>query len=207
MIALLAAACGSTKPSVSSDASEAAVNPTPPATSAESSVPRSAPIAASPSPAAITADPTLLDVLKGAAAKVQLTYDPDTTASVMSDPSVTRDLAALAIGLATPADQASPQEFVIANIARLRDPTKDEGWFRSWRDTYDQAACAQAGGLQGNAETDMGGTAVFIGSCRNGALTYHARLDDGSIVVSLTSVGPSHLGERLLRATLGGVTP
>jgi hypothetical protein len=155
--------------------------------------------------AAVAADPTLLDVLKASDAKLNVTYDPDTTASVMTDSSVARDLSALAIGLATPSGQASPQDFVIANVARLRDPAKDDAWFRSWRDTYDQAACERAGGVQGNAETDMGGTTVFIGSCRNGALTYHARLENGGIVVSLTSVGPGRLGESLLRATLGQV--
>jgi hypothetical protein len=202
--ALLVAACGSAGPTPShaavATASSAPTNP-PASVAAPSSPPASA------SSAPIAADPTLLDVLKTADAKLNMTYDQDTTGSVMSDPAVARDVSALAIGLATPAGGASPQEFVIANVARLRDPTKDDEWFRGWRDTYDQAACERAGGVQGNAETDMGGTTVFIGSCRNGATTYHTRLEDGSIVVSLTSVGPSRLGEGLLRATLGEVGP
>ena len=131
-----------------------------------------------------------------------MTYDPDTTASVRSDPAVARDAESMAIGLATPAGQASPEEFVIANVVRLKDPSRDEEWFRSWRDTYDEAACQQAGGLQGNAETKIGTETVFIGSCRNGVLTYHVRLENGAVVVSLTSIGPSRLGERLLRATI-----
>jgi hypothetical protein len=120
----------------------------------------------------------------------------------MADPSLAGDVAALAIGLATPTGQASPQDFVIANVARLRDPSRDQEWFRSWRDTYDQAACDRAGGVEGNAEATIGGQTVFIGSCVNGALTYHARLQNGAIVLSLTSVGPGRLGERLVRATL-----
>jgi hypothetical protein len=203
--ALLVAACGSTTPSPSPSTLLASAEASSPIVPPASLVAPSPPATPQGSVAPVAADPTLLDVLKASQAKLNLTYDPDTTASVLTDPSVARDLSALAIGLGTPAGKASPQEFVIANVARLRDPSKDEGWFRSWRDTYDQAACEQAGGLRGNAETDMGGTTVFIGSCQNGATTYHARLQDGSVVVSLTSVGPSHLGEELLRATLGAV--
>jgi hypothetical protein len=205
--ALLVAACGTSTPSPP-PASPAATAAVPSAAVAPSPATATASLAASStSSASVRADPSLLDVLKASPAQLSLTYDPDTTASVMSDPSVARDLSALAIGLATPSGQASPQEFVIANVARLRDPAKDDEWFRSWRDTYDGAACDRAGGVQGNAETEMGGQTVFIGSCRNGALTYHARLENGAIVVSLTSVGPGRLGERLLRATLGRPGP
>jgi len=199
---LLIAACGTTRPTSSASTSAGSV-----AASAASATASPGTPSASPSLAAVQADPSLLDVLTASPAKLNVTYDPDTTASVMADPSVAGDLSALAIGLATPAAQASPQEFVIANVARLRDPTKSDAWFRSWRDTYDQAACEQAGGVQGNAETQMSGQTVYIGSCRNGALTYHVRLEDGSIVISMTSIGPSRLGERLVRATLASSAP
>jgi hypothetical protein len=158
--------------------------------------------AGSASGSAVAADPALLDLLRSGVAQLTMTYDPDTTTSVRSDPAVVRDAQSMAIGLATPAGKASPDEFVIANVVRLRDPSRDDAWFRSWRDTYDQAACEQAGGVQGNAETKIGDRTVFIGSCRNGVLTYHVRLEDGGVVVSLTSIGPSRLGEQLLRATI-----
>jgi hypothetical protein len=59
-------------------------------------------------------------------------------------------------------------------------------------------ACAQAGGVTGHAQSKIQGRMVFIGSCANGAYTYHTRLGDGGIVLSLTSIGPSRLGEKLL---------
>ena len=85
---------------------------------------------------------------------------------------------------------ASPTDFVIVNVVRLRAPKTDDEWFRQWRDSYDQAACEQAGGVSGNAEADLGSHHVFIGTCAGGALTYHTLLDGGSTVLSMTAVGP-----------------
>ena len=97
----------------------------------------------------------------------------------MADPTLARDASAIATGLATPTGQATPEEFVIVNAVRLRDPGKDEDWFRAWRDSYDAAACAQAGGVTGHAESQIQGRNVFIGTCANGVFTYHTRLDGG----------------------------
>jgi hypothetical protein len=199
--------------SVSACGSSAPTSPPPlPSASAQSAGPGSAPPSTTPpaasnpagSPAsggsasAIVADPTLLEGLPAAAAGLQLVYDAETTASVMGDPNLAHDAAAIATGLATPAGQASPTEFVIVNAVRLRDPSLNEDWFRAWRDSYDTAACAQAGGVTGHAESEIQGRTVFIGSCANGAFTYHTRIGNGGIVLSLTSIGPSRLGEKLL---------
>jgi hypothetical protein len=198
LVAVSAAACGSTAPAATS---------LPPSTPASSSRPVTAapvtPSAAASGPigsasAAILADPSLLDALPAAAAGLKLIYDADTTASVMADPTLARDAAAIATGLATPTGQASPEEFVIVNAVRLRDAGKDEEWFRAWRDSYDVAACSQAGGVTGHSESTIRGRNVFIGSCANGVFTYHTRIGGGGTVLSLTSIGPSRLGEKLL---------
>jgi hypothetical protein len=198
------AACGSPAPSgaVSSVGSASPAPSTRPTSAGVSPAPSagtgSSPAAAG-SGAPIAADPTLLDGLPVAAAGLQLVYDADTTASLTSDPNLAHDAAAIATGLATPAGQASPAEFVIVNAVRLRDPSLDEEWFRAWRDSYDKAACEQAGGVTGHAETEIQKRTVFIGSCANGVYTYHTRLGNGGIVLSLTSIGPSRLGEKLLQ--------
>jgi hypothetical protein len=210
LVALAAVACGNTGPTPSPSAPVATVAPpSVAATSSPAASPAASPTSGSTSSGSapgsgspVAAEPALLDLLRSGVAQLTMTYDPDTTGSVRSDPSVARDARSIAIGLATPAGQASPEEFVIANVVRLKDPSRDEEWFRSWRDTYDEAACQQAGGVQGNAETKIGEQTVFIGSCLNGVLTYHVRLENGGVVVSLTSIGPSRLGERLLRATI-----
>jgi hypothetical protein len=132
------------------------------------------------------------------AAGLTLTFDPATTATEVGDPTLDPNVAALATGIAVPAGSTNPAELVIVNVVRLRDPTVDPDWFRGWRDTYDEAACQRAGGVSGHAEATIAAHDVFIGSCAGGAFTYHTRLRDGSIVISLTSIGPSKLGERLL---------
>jgi hypothetical protein len=200
LVVAMVAACGSVNPSPSGSPSRAAA-PTPVASSPPG--PTTAP-GASASPAAAAsasalADPTLLDIVPATAAGLALTYDPDTTAIVAADPAVARDASGIAVGLAMPAGLASPEELVIVNAVRLRDPSAGDDWFRNWRDTYDTAACEQAGGVQGHAESPIQGRTVYIGSCTNGVFTYHVRLDDGAVVVSLTSIGPSRLGERLVR--------
>jgi hypothetical protein len=198
------AACGSTPPVTPAPLRSTA--PSPSLSSARSPSP-AAPSTGGSSPAAagstapsggIVADASLLDLLPAAAAGLNLTYDAETTASVMNDPNLARDAAAVATGLAIPAGQAPAEEFVIVNAVRLRDPTKDEDWFRAWRDSYDAAACAQAGGVTGHAESVIQGRNVFIGSCANGVFTYHTRIGGGGTVLSLTSIGPSRLGEKLL---------
>jgi hypothetical protein len=201
LVAVSAAACGSTAPASSAPPASAPAASSRPVTAAPASPSPAAPGpigSPSGSASAILADPSLLDSLPAAAAGLKLVYDADTTASVMADPTLARDAAAIATGLATPAGQATPAEFVIVNAVRLRDPGKNEDWFRAWRDSYDAAACAQAGGVTGHAESVIQGRNVFIGTCANGVLTYHTRIGGGGTVLSLTSIGPSRLGEKLL---------
>jgi hypothetical protein len=149
----------------------------------------------------VVADSSLLDRIPAAKAGLTLTYDPETTATVAAGQGLADDAAAIATGLAIPTGQAaSPSDFVIVNVVRLRTPNTDDEWFRQWRDSYDRAACAQAGGVTGNAEAHLGSHDVFIGSCSGGALTYHSLLDGGSTVVSLTAIGPGRMGEKLMAA-------
>lgn len=93
---------------------------------------------------------------------------------------------------------ASGRDIAIASVVELRDPTADDEWFRQWRDSYDTAACGPAGGVARHAEAEIGGRVVFIASCAGGAFTYHTRLRDGTIVVSITSVGPGRPGETIM---------
>jgi len=149
------------------------------------------------------ADPSLLSSVAATNAGLTLTYDAETTEGVLRDPTLGTDVAAVATGLAVaPGVSGGTDQFVIVNVVRLRDAALDDSWFRDWRDSYDASACEPAGGVSGHAETKIGDRTVFIGSCAGGAFTYHVRLGDGGLVVSLTSVGPNRLGELLLRTTI-----
>jgi hypothetical protein len=135
---------------------------------------------------------------------ITLTYDPDTTASVAAEPTLAISATGLAIGFATAAAGPSPPsagpggDLAVVSVIRLRDPSVDEAWFRDWRDSYDDAACANAGGVTRHAESVVGQTTVFVGSCAGGSFTYHARVDGGAAVISLTSIGPANLGKLIM---------
>ena len=88
-------------------------------------------------------------------------------------------------------------------MIRVRDPSVGDDWFRDWRDSYDEAACANAGGVTRRAETNIAGETVYVGSCAGGSFTYHVRIDADAVVMSLTSIGPGRLGQRIME----GLTP
>lgn len=166
----------------------------------------SAPASTAPSASAATVlvDPDLLDVLPAAPPGVTLTFDPQTSADVAAEPGLAEDVESLAIGLYASAGTASVgPDLAIVNVVRLRDPAEDDDWFRDWRDSYDDAACANAGGVERRAETILGGRTFFVASCGGGAFTYHVRVGDGGSVISLTSIGPGRLGEELARRIAG----
>lgn len=152
---------------------------------------------------AIAADATLLGFVPSAG--LTLTYDPDTTARVAADPTLATSASSLAIALAMPIAGSSPRpssaagaDLAVVSVIRLRDPSFDETWFRDWRDSYDESACANAGGVTRRAETDIRGRTVFVGSCAGGSFTYHVRIDGGAIVIALTSIGPSRIGQTIM---------
>ena len=158
------------------------------------------PLAASFAPTGVQPDPSLLDLVPATEANATLTYDPQVTAEVATDPELVKNISYLAIGLARPvgADVSDP-DFAIVNVARPRDENAvNDDWFRDWRDSYDEPACAQAGGVARHSQTEVGGVTVFTTGCANGAFTYHALIADRGIVLSITSVGPADLGRTIV---------
>jgi hypothetical protein len=85
-----------------------------------------------------------------------------------------------------------------AMVARPVPGAWSEAWFRDWRESYDDGACGQAGGVAGHAEVELGGRTVFIGTCAGGLRTYHAWLEDRGLLVSAFSVGEGRYGEQLM---------
>jgi hypothetical protein len=156
---------------------------------------------------AVGVDPALLSFIPDAVDGVPLTFDPETSASIAADPSVAADAASLAVALAIVPGASAADDLAIVSVVRLRNPAKDDAWFRDWRDTYDTGACGPAGGVVGNAEAQLGGGTVYIGSCAAGVRTYHTRLETAGIVVSITALGERRLGEKVMagmRRDVGG---
>ncbi len=185
------------------------------------------PAPGSAGPGAVVVDPGLLRFVTPAPDGITLTFDPDTTAQVAADPTLAASAARLAVGLYTatrldpsalpgaddlavvsarldPSALPGADDLAVVSVVDLRNPAADEDWFRNWRDSYDEAACANAGGVVRHAETQVVGLTVFVGSCAGGAFTYHLRKADVGIVVSLTSVGPGRIGEKIVQGIGGG---
>jgi hypothetical protein len=141
-------------------------------------------------------DRALLDVLPDSIDGTEVAFDAETSATVAAD--TTPDIVGMAVALAIAPGASGADNFAIANVVRVRPGTFGDSWFRDWRDTYDAGACGPAGGVIGHAEAMIDGRTVFVGSCVGGVLTYHTSLDDGAIVVSITSLGERRFGEKIV---------
>jgi hypothetical protein len=158
--------------------------------------PSSATASAPSAQAAIRVDQALVGRLPDDVEGIPLEFD----AEASSDAAATdTDLAAYAdaIAFAVAADEESA-DIVVATILDLTGPTLGAGEFRDLRETYDSGICG-ADGLAGNAEAELGGRIVHIGTCANGGHTYHALLERSGVVVSAFSQGERRFGEALMR--------
>jgi hypothetical protein len=111
----------------------------------------------------------------------------------MTDPAFASSLDAAAFGVVI-----AGNDLASAVVARPVPGSFGEAWFRDWRDSYNEGACEQAGGLARNAEAEIGGRTVYIGTCAEGLRTYHAWLEGRGLLVSAFAVGEGRFGERLM---------
>lgn len=146
-------------------------------------------------------DASLLAILPEAVDGIPIAPEAETAEQLATDPTLATSIAALAMGLAVDSAPESG-DLAIVTVVRVRPGLLDEAFFRGYRDSFDEAACAPAGGVSGNAESQLGGRLVFIGSCEGGAFTYHVQHSD-DVIVSVTSVGERRLGEKIM-SSLGG---
>jgi hypothetical protein len=151
-----------------------------------------APAVTTPEPA-VTVDPALLAILPATVAGLPVNPVPDPTG--LADPALVASVDRIAQAFVI--DPVSG-DFAYASIVVLRPGVFGDRFFRSWRDSFDEGACSQAGGVVGHAEAQIGGRTAYIGRCDGGVLTYHVRLDGRDAIVSVSSLGETHLGEQLL---------
>ena len=205
LVAGLVAACGGSTGSsqatiAASPAASAGTAATPAAT--PSSAPSVAtegppgsgsPTASNPVASTVPIDPTLLDLLPSAVAGLPVVAVPDPTGT--DDPGLVESVERMAQAMVI--DPAT-DEFAYASVIVTRPGLLDDAYFRSWRDSFDEGACSQAGGVAGHAQATIGGRTAYVGTCTGGVLTYHVRLDDLDAIVSVSSLGDSRLGEQLV---------
>lgn len=148
---------------------------------------------------AITVDDTLLELLPNDVGGVPLTGDPATAAEIAVDPSLTGFVAAVAVAAAfAPAPSGLVGDYVVVTLARLEPGVFDDAFFRDWRDTFDGAVCAQAGGVAGHAEAGIAAHRTYITTCAGGVRTYHVHLASSGVIVSMQAMGDGRFGERVV---------
>ena len=189
-LALLAVAACGPAPSVT-------VQPTPDRASPTGAASTPPPASTTRAPSTLVGvDPSLLDLLPDAVAGHPIEEAPEAAAESTADALLAQSAESIAVGIA--ADPAT-SSFAVASVVHLKPGVFNEEFFRDWRDSFDQGVCEQAGGVSGNAEAEIEGRTVYIGTCAGGVHTYHVYLEGRDAIVSVNSVGDARLGEELMK--------
>lgn len=163
------------------------------ASTAESSPSLTATTQATSGTTAILVDRSLLDVLPTSIKGMPLVGNSDGEAHDLTDPALAGEASALAAALAI---DTKTGDFAYVTVVRLRIGVYSDAYFESWRETFDEGACSQAGGVaQSSAETDIGGHHTYIGHCVGGILTYHVHLGPGDLLISISALGDQRFGQ------------
>jgi hypothetical protein len=153
----------------------------------------------SPSPpdtaSPVLLDPTLLAILPESIEGIPVTAALDEAALALADPALPRIATGLDVGVAVDIGSA---DLVSAHVVKLRPDAFTDATYQQWRRSFDEGACAGAGGVRGVAEVTIDERAVHIGSCVEGELTYHLWLTDHDILISASSIGDARFGEKLM---------
>ncbi len=142
----------------------------------------------------VAVDLSLLDHLPSTVDGLPVEADAETSASVAASPGLASDASAIAIARVV---AAASDDLAVASIVRLRSGPLDAASYGRWRTTYDEAACAPAGGVAATTQRVVDGRTVFATACNGGAQTYHVALGD-DILVSITAIGGRQLGDLLV---------
>jgi hypothetical protein len=154
-----------------------------------------------PSPSApddtapVLLDPTLLEILPESIGGIEVTEAIDEAAIALADPALPRIATGLDVGVALDTATAN---LVTAHVVKLRPEAFTDATFSQWRDSFDEGACAAAGGIRGLAEATIDDRTVHITSCVAGLRTYHVWLQDLDVLISASSIGDAAFGEQLM---------
>lgn len=187
-VALAIAGCGSTEASI------------PPATSTPTPSASALPAISTGPPSGIPGvdvvmDPALIDILPAAIGAARVAIEPESFGEAVGDPSFVANVDAAAFAIVTEGD-----DLASGVVAHLRPDVFSETFFRDWRDSYDEGACAQAGGVAAHAQVGLDDDrTMYVTTCSGGLRVYHAYVPEREAVVSVFSLGEQRFGEQLVR--------
>lgn len=182
-VTFVLAACGASE--VGSPASSVAAAPTP----------RVVVGAASSQP--IVVDGGLLSILPARVDGVDMQFAAETAAAMMGDPELGRSASAIVVGLVVSPGDSRGEDLAISTVVQLRPGVFSDAFYRDWRGAYDEAACAQAGGVASHVQQVIGAHTVEVAACSGGARTYHTHLK-GDLLVSITTIGDRRFGDLVM---------
>jgi hypothetical protein len=145
--------------------------------------------------APLVIDPALIAILPASVDGIAVTESPDEAALALTDPALPNIASALDVAVAV---DLGTGNLVTAWVVQLKPGSFSTEAYRQWRDSYDEGACAAAGGVTGHAEADIGGRRSYVTSCAAGLRTYHVLLEDQQVLISASAIGEGRFGEKLL---------
>ena len=143
----------------------------------------------------VVVDATLLAFLPQDVNGSAVTESIDEATNAISNPDLPKIASAVDAAVAVDGGHSN---LVYALVVRLLPGKLTDAIYRQWRDSYDQGACADAGGIVGRAETTIDSRTVSITSCVQGIRVYHVWLNEPGILISAWAIGDGKFGELLM---------
>jgi hypothetical protein len=134
----------------------------------------------------VVLDSTLLAYLPATVADIPVTESVDEATQALNNPVLSTIATAMDLGVAV---DMSSGNLVSAWVVRVRTDKFTDAIYRQWRDSYDEGACADAGGVVGRADATIDDRTVYITSCAAGPRAYHVWLDQAGILISASAIG------------------
>jgi hypothetical protein len=140
-------------------------------------------------------DSTLLEILPATIGGIAVTEETSEAAQALTDPALPKIASAMDAGVAVDIPNGN---LVHAWVVKLRPDRFTDSIYRQWRDSYDEGACAAAGGVEGTAEATIDDRTVYVTTCTQGLRAYHLWLADAAILISASAIGGGNFGEILM---------
>ena len=141
----------------------------------------------------VVMDAALLEILPETIGAAKVELEPESFGEAVRDASFAANVDAAAFAIVM-----DGEDWATGVVAHLRPDVYSEALFRDWRDSYDEGACGQAGGVAARAQVTLGDRPAYVTTCTGGLRVYHAYMPEREVIVSLFSLGERRFGEQMV---------